>query len=129
MTLRYLGTGLADRKQAVPFSLQSMGTHERAPAGQFLTVYATTADTRRGLATSRASVVRAMNGQAVVYEHVSAERFVSREVRTEAIDGTRCSSSQGSSPGKRIVTQGANSSTDPLTGGAYVHISRPFVRP
>jgi len=43
----------------------------------------------------------------IVYEHVSAERFEQRPVRTEPLDGLRVLISQGLAPGKRIVVQGA----------------------
>jgi multidrug efflux pump subunit AcrA (membrane-fusion protein) len=48
-----------------------------------------------------------MAGQDAIYEHVSAERFEPRPVRIEPLDGQRVLISQGLSPGKRVVVQGA----------------------
>jgi cobalt-zinc-cadmium efflux system membrane fusion protein len=54
----------------------------------------------------RGSVVRSTNGQDVVYEHVTAERFQARLVRTQPLDGERLLIATGIGPGKRVVTQG-----------------------
>ena len=55
----------------------------------------------------RGSVVRSANGQDVVYEHVTAERFQARLVRIEPLDGERVLIATGIGPGRRVVTQGA----------------------
>jgi hypothetical protein len=52
-------------------------------------------------------VVRATNGQNIVYEHVAAERFAPRAVRVEPLDGERVLVAAGLSPTARVVTQGA----------------------
>ncbi|MGR6431954.1 efflux RND transporter periplasmic adaptor subunit [Rhizobium sp. PAMB 3174] len=105
--LTYRGSGLADRNQAIPvhFSIETAPAGVRA--GQLLTVLANTAEERSGIAVPRTSVLRASNGQSLVYEHTNAERFVPREVRTEPLDGERVIIVSGVEPGKRIVTQGA----------------------
>ena len=74
--------------------------------GQLLTVLAETEETKSGIAVPRTSVVRAGNGQMIVYEHSNAERFVPREVRVEPLDGERVLVISGLEPNKRIVTQG-----------------------
>ena len=51
--------------------------------------------------------MRGANGQDLVYEHTAAERFDPREVRVEPLDGERVLVSAGTSPARRIVTQGA----------------------
>ena len=105
--LDYLGTGFADRNQAVPihFAIRSDTTGLRV--GQFVTVLAATADERSGLAVPREAVLRGGNGQALVYEHTNAERFIAREVRVEPLDGTQVLIVAGIEPGRRVVTQGA----------------------
>lgn len=105
--LDYLGTGFADRNQAVPihFAIRSDTTGLRA--GQFVTVLASTTDERRGIALPREAIFRGSNGQSLVYEHSNAERFVTREVRVEPLDGTHVLVVAGIEPGRRIVTQGA----------------------
>ncbi len=60
-----------------------------------------------GLALPRSAIVRTGNGQDVVYEHTTAERFEARPVRVEPLDGGRVLIAEGVGPGKRVVTQGA----------------------
>jgi hypothetical protein len=106
-SLSYRGTGLADRNQAIPIHFSVEGQAEGIRAGQLLTVLSSTTDERAGIAVPRTSVLRASNGQSLVYEHTNAERFVPREVRTEALDGDRLLIVSGIEAEKRIVTQGA----------------------
>jgi hypothetical protein len=106
-SLSYRGSGLADRNQAIPIHFSVEGQTEGIRAGQLLTVLSSTTDQRTGIAVPRTSVLRASNGQSLVYEHTNAERFVPREVRTEPLDGDRLLIVSGIEAGKRIVTQGA----------------------
>ena len=106
--LLYQGTGFADRSQSVPVHFAVTGDTAGLRAGQFLTVLVTTDDAKQGLAVPRGSVVRGSNGQDFVYEHVSPERFMPRSVRTEPLDGDRVLIVSGFTPGKRIVSQGAD---------------------
>ena len=106
--LLYQGTGFADRSQSVPVHFAVTGDTAGLRAGQFLTVLVATDDAKQGLAVPRSSVVRGSNGQDFVYEHVSPERFMPRSVRTEPLDGDRVLIVSGFTPGKRIVSQGAD---------------------
>ena len=106
--LIYQGTGFADRSQSVPVHFAVTGDTAGLRAGQFLTVLVTTDDTKEGLAVPRNSVVRGSNGQDFVYEHIAPERFMARSVRTEPLDGDRVLIVSGFTPGKRIVSQGAD---------------------
>lgn len=105
--LTYRGSGLADRNQAIPIHFSVEETPDGIRAGQLLTVLSSTTQERAGIAVPRTSVLRASNGQSLVYEHTNAERFVPREVRTEPLDGDRLLIVSGVDAGKRIVTQGA----------------------
>jgi membrane fusion protein, heavy metal efflux system len=105
--LVYVGSGLADRNQSIPIHFSIKGDASGLRAGQFLTVLATTAEERAGIAVPRESILRGANGQSIVYEHSNAERFVPREVRIEQLDAERVLIIAGIEPGKRIVTQGA----------------------
>jgi RND family efflux transporter MFP subunit len=106
--LIYRGTGFADRSQSVPVHFAVTGDTTGLRAGQFLTVLVTTDDRKEGLAVPRSSVVRGSNGQDFVYEHIAPERFMPRSVRTEPLDGDRVLIVSGFTPGKRIVSQGAD---------------------
>ncbi|MFG1463458.1 HlyD family efflux transporter periplasmic adaptor subunit [Xanthobacter sp. DSM 24535] len=107
VALAFMGAGISDRAQALPllFSVAS-NTGELRP-GQFLTVFAEAGAPRSGIAIPRSAVVRGANGQPIVYEHVSAERFMPREVKTEPLDASRVLVLAGLAPGRRIVTDGA----------------------
>ncbi|KQP51127.1 RND transporter [Methylobacterium sp. Leaf111] len=107
LSLVYQGAGLADRNQAIPVQFAVKGDTSGLRVGQFLTVLAGTDAEQSGLALPRAAVVRSGNGQAIVYEHVAAERFEARQVRVEPLDGTNVLVAEGVGAGKRIVTEGA----------------------
>ncbi len=107
LKLDYQGTGFADRNQAIPVHFAIVEDTRGLRMGQLLTVITETEDVRSGIAVPRSSIVRASNGQALVYEHANAERFVPREVRVEPLDGDRVVIVSGIGAGKRIVTQGA----------------------
>jgi cobalt-zinc-cadmium efflux system membrane fusion protein len=107
LSLVYQGAGLADRNQAIPVQFAVQGNTSGLRVGQFLTVLAGTDAEQSGLALPRAAIVRSGNGQAIVYEHVAAERFEARQVRVEPLDGTNVLVAEGVGAGKRIVTEGA----------------------
>ena len=107
LSLAYRGSGFSDRSQSIPVHFAIEGDVGRLRAGQFVTVLASTGEEQQGLALPRTAVVRAANGQDVVYEHVSAERFQPRPVRIEPLDGERVLVAAGLAAGKRIVVQGA----------------------
>ena len=50
--------------------------------GQFVTVLVTTNEQKQGIAIPRTGLVRGANGQDFVFEHVAAERFMRRAVRS-----------------------------------------------
>lgn len=106
LALAYRGAGLADRNQAVPVQFAVSGGSEGVRLGQFVTVLAPTGESAAGLAVPRSGVVRSEGG-AIVYEHVSAERFEPRLVRVEPLDAERVIVAGGLSPGRRVVVQGA----------------------
>ncbi|HRD78006.1 MAG TPA: RND transporter, partial [Hyphomicrobiaceae bacterium] len=72
--LVHVGTGFADRNQAIPVHFSVSGGTAGLRAGQFLPVLASTAEVRRGVAVPREAVLRGSNGQLLVYEHTNAER-------------------------------------------------------
>jgi membrane fusion protein, heavy metal efflux system len=107
LPLGYQGAGFADRNQAVPVHFRIDANTTGLRAGQFVTVLSGTQEQKEGIAVPRASVVRSQNGQDLVFEHSSAERFEPRSVRVEPLDGERVLVVSGLKPGVRIVTQGA----------------------
>ncbi len=105
--LDYQGSGFADRNQAIPIHFAVEEGTRGLRLGTLLTVVAETEEVRSGIAIPRAAVVRAGNGQLIVYEHANAERFIPREVRVEPLDATRVLVISGLETSRRIVTGGA----------------------
>ena len=107
LALDYRGSGFSNRSQSIPVHFAIDSDVHRVRVGQFVTVFASTGEELRGIALPRAAVVRSTNGQDLVYEHVSAERFQPRPVRIEPLDGDRVLIAAGITADKRIVVQGA----------------------
>ena len=105
--LTYQGSGFADRNQSVPIQFAVQGATTGLRVGQFVTVLAATEAESAGIALPRTSVVRASNGQDVIYEHTTAERFAARPVRVAPLDAERVLIPAGLPAGRRVVTQGA----------------------
>ena len=105
--LTFKGAGFADRNQTIPIHFAINDRPEGLRVGQFVPVQVATGEVRNGIALPRASVVRSASGQDFVYEHVTAERFIARPVRIEALDSERVMVVAGIEAGKRIVVQGA----------------------
>lgn len=107
LAIAFRGSGLADRSQSIPVHFAIEKGAEGLRAGEFVTVFAQTGNGKDGIALPRGAVIRAANGQDFIYEHVGAERFEARPVRTEPLDGERMLIVAGIDAGKRIVVQGA----------------------
>lgn len=75
--------------------------------GQPVTVVAELAEQVRGLIVPRAAVVRAANGEQVVWRHVEPESFAAASVRIEPLDAARVLVVGGLRAGERVVVQGA----------------------
>ncbi|WP_431305672.1 efflux RND transporter periplasmic adaptor subunit [Sediminicoccus sp. BL-A-41-H5] len=75
--------------------------------GQPVTVVAEIAEPIRGLILPRAAVVRAANGEQVVWRHVEPETFAAAPVRVEPLDAARVLVAAGLRAGERVVVQGA----------------------
>lgn len=107
LKLEYKGSGLSDRSQAIPVHFAVAGDVTGLRIGQLVTVFVQTGDALSGIALPRTSILSGANGQSVVYEHVTAERFEAREVRTVPLDAGRVLIAGGLNAGRRIVVQGA----------------------
>lgn len=103
----YRGSGFADRSQSIPVHFAIEGNLAGLRAGQFVSVLIRTDEERPGIAVPRSSLVRAANGQDIVFEHTAAEIFTPRPVRTAPLDGENVLVTTGLGAGKRVVTQAA----------------------
>jgi hypothetical protein len=75
--------------------------------GSPVTVHALSGDPVSGVVLPRAAVVRAANGEDIVWRHTEPERFVAQPVRVSAFDGAQVLVQAGLKSGERIVVQGA----------------------
>lgn len=107
LRLAFRGAGFASRSQSIPIHFAIEGDTGGVRTGQFVTVFVANGAARSGIAMPRAALVRAANGEAHVFEQLSAERFVPRLVRSEPLDGERIVILAGIEPGRRVVVQGA----------------------
>ena len=107
LSLTFQGAGLTDRSQAIPVHFAIEGEAKGLRIGQLVTVLAPTGEQTKGLALQRTAVLRSTNGQTIVFEHTTAERFEPRIVRVEPLDAERVIVLDGLAPAKRVVVQGA----------------------
>lgn len=105
--LSFVGRGLTVRQHAVPVNFRVLEPPADAPIGASVLVTIRTARPVQGLVLPADAVVRSAEGPPVVFEHVTAERFVPRQVRVQPLDGTRVVVTAGLDAGRRVVVQGA----------------------
>lgn len=107
VALQYVGRALALRQQAVPLRFKVVSKDAAINVGEPITVTASINETLSALPVPRASVVRAANGQSIVWAHVEAERFEPRVVQSAPLDSQRVGITSGLKPGARVVVRGA----------------------
>lgn len=105
--LVFRGSAAVLRNQSIAVHFAISGKPEDIWAGQFVTVFASLPEKRRGIRLPRAAVIRTANGQYVVFEQVSAERFEVRPVKAEVLDAETVVVTAGIPDGKRVVVFGA----------------------
>lgn len=103
-----VGRGLSLRQGATPLLFRILLPPAGLPVGAPVTIIAKIAVDASGISLPRSSIVRMPNGGSAVWDHVSAERFVPRPVRMQALDGANVLVLAGIKPGQRIVIQGAD---------------------
>ena len=105
---RLVGVGAQTRGGAVPVRLDLIGVAPGLVAGRPVTVFLERSATVRGLVLPTAAVIRAPNGEHVVFEKLGAERFMPRPVRIEPVSADRVVVLAGVSPQARVVVRGAS---------------------
>ena len=108
LKVELVGVGLTLRQGALPLQFRIIVPPAGLTIGAPVTVIASVAADATGVALPRSAVVRMPNGGSAVWDHVSAERFVSRPIRMQPLDGANVLVLAGLKPGQRIVTQGAD---------------------
>ena len=105
---RLVGVGAQTRGGSVPVRLDLIGVAPGLVAGRPVTVFLERSATVRGLVLPSAAVIRAPNGEHVVFEKLGAERFMPRPVRIEPVSADRVVVLAGVSPQARVVVRGAS---------------------
>ena len=102
--------------QGVGRVLQLHATHlqfsiENPPAtlmvGQPTTVLVQTKEQVKGIVLPREAVVRAANGEMIVWQHAASERFVPKPVRGQLVNGEQFVVLAGLDAGQSVVVKGA----------------------
>ncbi len=107
MRLELQGFGRAVQQGATLVQFRVDDPQAGLSLGQPVTVVAQVSDPIRGLILPRAAVVRAANGESVVWRHVEPETFAAAPVRVETLDAGRVLVAAGLVAGERVVVQGA----------------------
>jgi membrane fusion protein, heavy metal efflux system len=107
LRLSFQGAGFTDRSQAIPVHFSVQLATKGLRVGQLVTVMAATGEEVQGIVVPRAAILRGANGQTILLEHTTAERFEPRIVRVEPLDADNVLVLDGLAPGKRLVVQGA----------------------
>ena len=106
LPLSFLGHGPKLNQQAIPI-LFHVQEPTMLPIGTPVLVLVETRDKHKGIILPPAAVVRNPAGQAIVWQHTGAERFVPLLVKVEPIDGRSVAVVAGLLENKRVVVTGA----------------------
>lgn len=106
LTFQGFSRALQQHAAVVQFAVQDPPTN--VSVGQPVTVAAKSGAPMTGLVLARDAVVRASNGETIVWQHVEPERFEPRPVRIQPLDATRLIAAAGVKEGERIVVRAAD---------------------
>jgi hypothetical protein len=106
-SLRFEGVGRLLQLHTVQLQFSIENPSSMLMVGQPVTVLARTAEQRKGVLLPREAVVRASNGEAIVWQHAASERFVPKAVRTEPVNGEKVLVVGGLEAGQRVVVKAA----------------------
>ena len=108
LTLQAKGVSRALQQQATVLQFAVVEPPAGLKVGQPVTVLAATGTSAAGIVLPRNAVVRGAGGEAMVWRHVTPERFEPRQVRVEPVDATRVVVRAGVKEGERVVVRGAD---------------------
>ena len=106
--LAWVGAAGQLREQVLPMLFRVGAGAPPLVVGERLRMIATTRGTRTGIVLPAASVVRASNGETVVWVQASAERFAPARVSAQALDAGRVVVTAGLEADQRVVTAAAS---------------------
>jgi len=105
--LEFIGGGLVLSNQAIPLRFRVLNAPEGLSVGKPVTVIVRHEETISGIPVPAASVIRDGDGRSVVWERMTAETFLPRQVRAVRVAGDIMVVQWGLADGARVVTEGA----------------------
>lgn len=106
-TLSFVGRAPRLRQQAIPLNFRIDEPDSGLMVGSPVNVFIQGRTNQTAVVVPQQAITTTASGQAIVFEHVSAERFAPILIRSEIIDGANAAVLAGLTPGKRIVVDGA----------------------
>ncbi|MHB8915943.1 MAG: efflux RND transporter periplasmic adaptor subunit [Thiobacillus sp.] len=107
LTLTFIGQSYQLREQALPMQFAVKPPVPVLSVGQPVKVFVQTRQSLRGIPVPQGSVMKNSSGETIVWVHASAERFVPKKVKAQAVDANTTAVLEGLQDGDRVVTQGA----------------------
>ncbi|KVW94386.1 hypothetical protein ABW22_12410 [Thiobacillus denitrificans] len=107
LTLAFIGQSYQLREQALPMQFAVKPPLPILSVGQPVKVFVQTRQAIRGIPVPQGSVMKNSSGETIVWVHASAERFVPKKVKVQAVDANTIAVLEGLQDGDRVVTQGA----------------------
>lgn len=107
LSLRFQGMGRVLQMHTIHLQFAVENAPPNLLVGQPVTVLSATRDAFKGIVLPRSAVIRASNGNLIVWQHAASERFVPLQVRIEPVDGERVAVVAGLAPRQRVVVHAA----------------------
>lgn len=107
LKLKFIGKSRALRQQSTVLHFAIDNPPASLNVGMPVTVHVQQGDAIKGILLPKAAVVRAANGENVVWRHEQPERFVAVPVKVSSFDGERVLVAGGLTAGERVVVEGA----------------------
>lgn len=112
LQLHFTGGGLMLQNQAVPLQFDILGDVADLQVGRPVTVIVQRRHSESaGIRLPRAAVLHDTTGETIVWERLSAEDFIARQVNTAPLDGNDVVVTSGLTANMRIVTAAAEALT------------------
>lgn len=105
--LSFIGRGRALQQQSSILHFEIKDPPASLNVGLPVTVMTQVGEPVMAIVLSKAAVVRAANGESIVWLHTEPERFLARPVRVSIFDGDRVLVLAGLKSGERVVVQSA----------------------
>lgn len=107
LKLKFIGKSRALRQQSTVLHFAIEKPPASLNVGMPVTVHVQQGEAIKGIVLPKAAVVRAANGENVVWRHAEPERFVAAPVKVSSFDGERVLVAGGLTAGERAVVEGA----------------------